>query len=102
MPTATKLGASSLYGNCFQDNDYTTEFPTDLQKLSACGAPDHDFGDISSVIQYVPPTPPQVDWKAVKAPPAKENMPNAKTAPIKPATNVPAKVDLDAIKTPTA
>ena len=54
------------------------------------------------MIASVPPTPPDVDWKTIAAPSAKENMPDAKNAKAKPATDVPAKVDLDAITTPTA
>ncbi len=93
---------SNLFGNCFEGNTFTTQFPDGLQDKAACGGPEVDLGDLSSVITSVPPTPPDVDWKAVKAPSAKENMPDAKNAKAKPATDVPAKVDLDAITTPTA
>lgn len=93
---------STLYGNCFEGNEVTTQYPDGLQDKAKCGGPDVDLGDLSSIISSVPPTPPQVDWKTIKAPGEQKNMPDAATAKAKPATDVPAKVDLDAIKTPTA
>jgi len=93
---------STLFGNCFEDNEFTTQFPEKLQEQSACGAPDVNFGDLSGIVASIPPTPPDVDWKTIAAPPKQENMPDAATAEAKPATDVPAKVDLDAIKVPTA
>ena len=93
---------SNLFGNCFEDNKITTEFPEGLQDKAKCGGPEVDLGDLSSIISKVPPTPPDVDWKTMAAPPEQKNMPDAKDAPAKPATDVPAKVDLDAITTPTA
>lgn len=93
---------STLFGNCFEDNIIESEFPEGLQDKAGCGAPDHDFGDLSSILGAIPPAPPDVDWKKVKAPGDQENMADAESAPAAPATNVPAEVDLDAIKLPTA
>ena len=93
---------STLFGNCFEDNEITSEFPDQLQEKAKCGGADTDFGDLSSILASVPPPPPDVDWKKVAAPPDQENMPNAKNAPIKDASDVPVKVDVASIKTPTA
>lgn len=93
---------SNLFGNCFEGNDHASTFPEGLEDLAACGAPDVDLGDLSSIISKVPPTPADVDWKTMPAPPKQKNMPNAATAKPRPATNVPMKVDLDAIEAPTA
>ncbi|MFM7687569.1 MAG: hypothetical protein ACKPDI_16860, partial [Actinomycetota bacterium] len=46
--------------------------------------------------------PPSVDWKIAELPALTEqpNMPDAATAPARPATDVPFKVDLAAIEVP--
>lgn len=93
---------STLFGNCFQDNDATTSFPKNLQDNAACGGADFDFGDLSSVISEIPATPADVDWKTVKAPGPQANMPDATTAKAVPAKNVPMKIDLASITTPEA
>ena len=94
--------ASTPFGNCFEKNTFTTSFPADIETKMSCGGPDTDLGDLSAIVASIPPTPPDVDYKTVKAPPAQPNMPNATTAKAVPATNVPAKINLDSIKTPTA
>ena len=94
--------ASNLFGNCFEDNEIQTEFPEGLQSKAGCGAPEVDLGDLSAVVSLLKPSPPDVDWKTVVAPATQENMPDAATAAPKPAAKSPAKVDLAAIKMPTA
>ena len=94
--------ASTLFGNCFEDNEITTEFPEGLQAKSGCGAPDADLGDLTPILSKLTPPPADVDWKTVAAPDDQENMPNAAKAAAVPAKSVPMKVDVDAIKTPTA
>lgn len=94
--------ASTPFGNCFEKNTFTTSFPADIETKMACGGPDTDLGDLSGILASIPTAPPDVDYKTVKAPPAQPNMPNATTAKAVPATNVPAKINLDSIKTPTA
>jgi hypothetical protein len=96
----TATGASTLAGNCFEGNTITTEFPEGLQDKAVCGGPEVDLGDLSGILASVPPPPPDVDWKTVPAPPDQENMADAETAPPRPATDVPMKVDLDAITLP--
>jgi len=92
--------ASQLFGNCFEDNEITTEFPESLQAKAPCGGPEVDFGDLSSIIERIPVSPPDVDWKTVRAPGDKDTMPDAMKAKPRPATDVPKAVDLDAISTP--
>ncbi len=92
---------STLFGNCFEGNEITTEFPEGLQAAAPCGGADTDFGDLSGILADVPPAPPDVDWKTMPAPADQENMADAESAPPRPATDVPMAVDLDAIETPT-
>ncbi|NLA37547.1 MAG: hypothetical protein GX868_17925, partial [Actinobacteria bacterium] len=94
--------ASTLFGNCFADNDVVKTFPADLQERAGCGAPDHDFGDLSAIVSEIPAAPADVDWKTVRPPGPQPNMANAATAKAVPANNVPVSIDLDAITTPVA
>lgn len=94
--------ASTLFGNCFEDNDAVVTFPADLQERAGCGAADHDFGDLSAIISEIPAAPADVDWKTVRAPGPQPNMADAATAKAVPANNVPMSIDLAAITTPEA
>lgn len=92
--------ASELFGNCFEENEISAEFPEGLQARAGCGAPEVDLGDLSPVLSRLTPPPAQVDWKTVAVPPAQPNMPDAETAPPKRAPKSPPKVDVAAITTP--
>jgi hypothetical protein len=94
--------ASQLFGNCFEDNEIATEFPEGLQSKAACGGPEVDLGDLSGVLARLTPSPPDVDWKTVRAPEPQPNMPDAATAPPVRAPKSPPKVDLDTITMPAA
>ena len=92
--------ASTLFGNCFEDNETTANFPENLQEKAGCGGEDFDFGDLSGILAEVPVAPADVDWKTVAAPGPMENMADAATAPAVPATNGPVRIDLDSISVP--
>lgn len=93
--------ASAPFGNCYADNRFTTSFPEDLETKMPCeGTAVEDLGDLTPILAKLTATPPDVDYKTVAAPPEQENMPDADTAPAVPATNVPPKIDIDAITVP--
>lgn len=93
---------SAPFGNCFADNKPASTYPADLEKKMPCtGTAVADLGDLSGIISKLVPPTPDVDYRTVPAPADQENMPNATTAKAVPATNVPEKVDVAAIKTPT-
>jgi hypothetical protein len=100
----------STFRNCFADNEFATTAPLDLQALAPCegagSGGDWTAGDLN-VARWIGETaslPGEVDWKIAPLPElgAHENMPDAATAPARPATDVPMAVDLDAITVPDA
>jgi plastocyanin len=115
--TGSKLGDLSLWydgagktaaGNCFAGNTYTTSRPFHLQQVAPCsgtpvGSLNEGSFDLAKLatnagkpasVPYdkaaTPPIPPQVQ------------MPDAATAPGDPASDVPEKLDIDAIPVPAA
>jgi hypothetical protein len=101
-------GDISTFGNCFSGNEITSSAPTDLQLLSPCDGEgsggDWTAGDLG-VLRWLDEQatlPGEVDWREAPLPElgAHENMPEAATAPARPATDVPFPVDLDAITVP--
>jgi hypothetical protein len=94
----------SALGNCFSGNTFATSAPLDLEALAPCGAAgsggDFTAGalDLAALIATVPP--PSGDYKASPEPPAQPNMPDAASAPARPAIDVPRTIDLAAITVP--
>ena len=97
----------STLGNCFSDNTFTTTAPTALETLAPCegeGEGDWTAGDLE-VIRWLAEAetrPAAVDYREAVLPerPVLDNMPDAATAPARPATDVPTAIDLDAIEVP--
>lgn len=92
-------------GNCFSGNTFATTAPTDLEKKAPCGGePSGDFteGALDLGVLMSAEHPPSVDYKTapIPEPPPQANMPDAATAPPRPATDVPPRVDVDAITVP--
>jgi hypothetical protein len=94
----------STLGNCWSDNVYTTAYPTDLEQLAPCGGEgsgDWTLGAYNVAAWLNEEHPPSADYRtATPVPPDQENMPDAETAPARPATDVPYAVDLDSIDVP--
>jgi hypothetical protein len=98
--------ANDAGDNCFEGNTYATTLPVALEQLLPCGAPASpdfatDLGRFASLL--LRETPGDVDYRQAALPPfpTLENMPDAGTAPVRPANRgVPARVDLGAIVTP--
>ena len=92
--------------NCFGDNVFETSAPLDLEALAPCDgaatATDWAAGALDLVSLITSERPPSVDYREAPtpAPPDQPNMPDAATAPARPATDVPFTVDLDAIGLP--
>lgn len=96
-------------GNCFSDNVHSTSAPTALESLAPCDEAwdaDGDWaaGDLQVIrwLGEIETRPPSVDFREAPLPdrPTLENMPDAATAPARPADDVPVPVDLAAIGVP--
>ena len=94
----------STLGNCFSGNTFSTSAPIDLETLAPCegtGSGDWTVG-VLNVASWLGETHPEPqNYKtASPEPPDQENMPDAATAPARPATDVPAAIDVDSIPVP--
>ncbi len=90
-------------GNCFSGNTFKTSAPADIETLEPCdGTGSGDFTknplDVLKLVDRK--TPPSGDYKTQPKPPAQPNMPNALTAPAKPA-GPPPTINVSTIKVPT-
>ncbi len=93
----------SKAGNCFADNTFKTSAPHNLETLAPCsgtGTGDWNAGalDLATLIATV--HPPSKDYKTTPVPPAQDNMPDATTAPARPATHPFTAPNVDAIQVP--
>jgi hypothetical protein len=96
------LGDVSGLGNCFADNEHTTSAPSNLEALAPCdgeGSGDWTAGPLD-LGPFLAEKPPSGDYQTTPVPDDQENMPDAESAPARPATDVPAEVDVDAIEVP--
>ena len=107
LAVASAGGDISTFRNCFSGNEFTSSAPNDVETLAPCdgaGSGDWTAGDLAVArwIAEQADLPPETDWKTAPLPDlgAHDNMPDAATAPARPATDVPMAVDLDAITTP--
>jgi hypothetical protein len=93
----------SELGNCFSDNEHATSAPRDLEALAPCegrgSGGDWTAGPLD-LGRFLAEKPPSGDYKTTPVPEDQENMPDAESAPPRPATDVPPEVDLDAIEVP--
>lgn len=93
--------------NCFSDNTFTTSAPADLEALAPCGAEgnggDWNNGalDLIGLLGSPAPAPPKDAYKTTPEPAEQPNMPDAETAPVRPASDGPDEVDIDAIVVPS-
>jgi hypothetical protein len=99
---------AAALNNCFAGNTFTTSAPDQIEALAPCdgpGAGDWAAGALD-VVQFIVDAenaPPSVDYQEAPTPepPALDGMPDAETAPAKPATDVPYALDLSAIPMPS-
>lgn len=91
-------------GNCFADNTFATSAPLDLEALAPCegeGNGDWTAGALDLAALMLAEHPPSGDYKTTPEPEPQESMPDADTAPARPATGMPPTIDLDAIEVPS-
>ena len=93
--------------NCFSENTLESTAPLELEALAPCDgdptATDWTAGALDLVALITSERPPSVDYETAPTPEPGDqpNMPDAATAPARPATDVPFTVDVDAIALPT-
>ena len=90
--------------NCFSDNTFTTSAPAAIETLAPCtgtGSGDPKAGALDLVALIASERPPSGDYKVTPEPAPQPNMPDAESAPARPARDVPMAVDLDAIVLPS-
>ncbi|MEZ5298791.1 MAG: hypothetical protein R2697_21665 [Ilumatobacteraceae bacterium] len=107
LALASAGGDISTFRNCFSGNEFTISAPTSIETLAPCdgdGSGDWAAGDLAVArwLAEMADLPGEVPWQEAPLPElgTHENMPDAETAPPKPATDVPYTVDLDAITVP--
>ncbi len=84
-------------GNCLQGNVLTTTAPEGLAGTMACPA---SAAQAAGVRLALPPAPRGVPFPDVAAPPGQPDLPDAATAPPRPARGLPGPVDLDSYPVP--
>lgn len=93
-------------GNCFSDNTFSTSAPKNLEALAPCDGPGSggDWADgaldLLVLLNEQAAKPPEDAYRKTPEPGPQPTMPDATTAPARPATDVPKKVDLASIKVP--
>jgi hypothetical protein len=93
----------ALLGNCFAGNQFATSAPLNLEQLAPCegeGSGDWTDGALDLLLLFSAPSPPPGDFQTTPLPPEQPSMPDASTAPARPATDVPEAIDLDALSVP--
>ena len=96
----------STLGNCFGGNTMSSTAPNNIETLAPCdgtGSGDWKDGEYDILSWLAEEHPPSVDWKTAELPELQpqENMPDAATAPARPATDVPMRIDLASIVVPS-
>ncbi len=98
---AMYLGASTRVeaaGNCFAGNTFATSSPAGIERVLPCtGAATAFTGEAA---RFRPAPPPDVDYRTIPAPPDQPQMPDAATAPPRPARGLPPPVDPASIPVP--
>lgn len=95
-PTSGRSLASA--GNCFMGNTFASSSPDQIESVLQCGAGSVDVPTDGS--RFTRPGPPAFDYRKIPMPPPQDNMPDAATAPVRPASaGIPA-VDIAAINAP--
>lgn len=107
LAVASAGGDVATFRNCFSGNTFATSAPFEIETLAPCegeGRGDWAAGDLEVArwIAEQPALPPESDWRTAPLPEldAHDDLPDAATAPARPATDVPMTIDLDAIRTP--
>ncbi len=90
--------------NCFADNRFTSSAPEGLEALAPCESAGSDgdwsAGALDLAALLAANRLPEGDYKTTPVPAPQQNMPDADSAPARPATDQPPDVDLEAIEVP--
>lgn len=100
-PGEPQVGAD---GNCFEGNTFTTSAPEDIETVAACGGGTEPLVGVPPLTVALASSPMTgVDYQTMPAPPEQPTMPDAETAPARPADVIPEvdNFDLDSITLPT-
>jgi Right handed beta helix region len=87
-------------GNCFSGNTFTSSLPASIEQALPCG----EGGQASIVASPVgldKPAPAPFDYRKIPLPATQPTMPNALTAPVKPAVATIPTIDLSSLKVPS-
>ena len=90
-------------GNCFDANRHTSSAPAGLEDLAPCdgpGAGSWAAGALDLAALFAQERPPEGDYTTTPVPAPQPAMPNASTAPARPARDGPPDVNVDAIEVP--
>ncbi|MEI2699326.1 MAG: right-handed parallel beta-helix repeat-containing protein [Microthrixaceae bacterium] len=96
---------TDMLRNCFSGNTFSTSAPAQLEALAPCegtGSGDWNSGalDLLGLFGQPAAAPPKETYKSTPVPEPQPNMPDASTSPARPATDVPARIDLASIQVP--
>jgi hypothetical protein len=109
LAVASAGGDVSTFGNCWSGNTFATSAPAEIETLAPCGAASLTSGwdqgalNVAEWLVEAETRPASVPYDEAPTPEPgpQENMPDAATAPARPATDVPFAVDLAAIVVPS-
>lgn len=107
---STGIDVSTL-GNCFSDNDHETSVPDEVERLAPCTSDGAGVGsgdwtanalDMDDWFDRHDDTRRGEDYETAPLPrrPILDSMPDAATAPPRPASSTPPTIDIDAIEVP--
>ncbi len=106
LATGSLDQANPSGGNCFSANKFKTSAPANIEQKAPCGGPvtgSWTEGALDLISVFLGDKPPAIPYNeaTIPDPPQQPNMPDAATAPPRPAANPAPKVDVASIKLPT-
>jgi hypothetical protein len=97
-PAAGPSPASWAGENCFAGNTFVTSDPDDIEGVAPCGAAARAWREGAFAL---PTPPPGRDVRTLPPPPSQPSMPDAATAPARPAVGTPTMPDTERIPVPS-
>jgi Right handed beta helix region len=95
--SSAKTGPWAGGQNCFEQNRFASSTPSSIETALPCDAKEHSI-ETSPIVLQSPPG--DVDYRNVTNPVSQPSMPDARTAEVKPAVDLPVAVDVNSIKLP--
>ena len=97
---ASTPGPTDGRHNCFIGNTFATANPPDIETVLSCAAGAATPKTINISPRRALPSPTGVDYRTMPVPPPQPDMPDARTAPARPAVGPPPAVDPATITVP--